>query len=97
MASETTVKQTETSGAERTRRGPAYRPRVDILETSEELTLVADLPGVKSEQVDIDFEDGMLPTKDSPGPVGVDILSPRSKVAGNWFLDMSGEVSLSSS
>ena len=60
MASETTVKQTETSGAERTRRGPAYRPRVDILETSEELTLVADLPGVKSEQVDIDFEDGIL-------------------------------------
>lgn len=42
-------------------------------------------------------KDGMLPTKDSPGPVGVDILSPRSKVAGNWFLDMSGEVSLSSS
>jgi len=60
MASETTVKQTETSRAERTRRGLAYRPRVDILETPAELTLVAELPGVKSEQVDIDFEDGIL-------------------------------------
>jgi HSP20 family protein len=59
MASETTMKQ-PTSVAEHTRRGRAYRPRVDILETPEELTLLADVPGVKSDRVDIDFEDGVL-------------------------------------
>jgi HSP20 family molecular chaperone IbpA len=59
MASDTTVNKTETT-AERTRGGQIYRPRVDILETPDELTLVADIPGVKSDCVDIDFEDGVL-------------------------------------
>ena len=47
-------------GAERTRGGPTYRPHVDILEVGDELTLVADLPGVKSDAIDINFEDGVL-------------------------------------
>ena len=35
-------------------------PRVDVLETENEFLLLADLPGVKSEDVDIRFEKGEL-------------------------------------
>jgi len=35
-------------------------PRVDVLETESEFLLVADLPGVASEDVDIRFEKGEL-------------------------------------
>jgi HSP20 family protein len=35
-------------------------PRVDVLETENEFLVVADMPGVKSEDVDIRFEKGEL-------------------------------------
>jgi len=41
-------------------RGITYTPRVDILETDNELLLFADLPGVKEGDVDIRFENGEL-------------------------------------
>lgn len=37
-----------------------YSPRVDILETADELTLYADMPGVRPEDLDIRFENGEL-------------------------------------
>lgn len=37
-----------------------FTPRVDILETGEELVLFADLPGVKPEDVELNFERGEL-------------------------------------
>ena len=37
-----------------------YSPSVDILETKDELLLVADMPGVVSENIDIHFENGEL-------------------------------------
>ena len=40
--------------------GVWYTPRVDILETDEELTLFADLPGTKAADVDVRFENGEL-------------------------------------
>ena len=36
------------------------RPRVDILETEQELVLLADLPGVRPSDVDVRFENGEL-------------------------------------
>jgi HSP20 family protein len=54
------VNQEQEGRAERTRGGQAYRPHVDILETGDELTLVADLPGVKNEAIEINFDDGLL-------------------------------------
>jgi HSP20 family protein len=60
MATDTSMNQIESPTAERTRGGRVYRPHVDILETAEELTLVADVPGVKSDAIDIDFEEGVL-------------------------------------
>jgi HSP20 family protein len=60
MTTETTVKQDTEAKPERTRGGQVYRPSVDIVELENELTIVADVPGVKSENIDIDFEDGVL-------------------------------------
>jgi len=41
-------------------RGATFTPRVDIVETEQELTLYADLPGVHAEDVDLRFEQGEL-------------------------------------
>jgi len=40
-----------------------WAPAVDILETEDALTLKADLPGVKPEEVDIRLEDGTITLK----------------------------------
>ena len=52
--------QVEGPQVERTQSGVTYTPRVDILETDEQLTLYADLPGVALEDLDIQFEDRQL-------------------------------------
>src|SRR5262249_51800451 len=41
-------------------REATFTPRVDILETDSEMLLFVDLPGVKSEDVDVRFENGEL-------------------------------------
>jgi HSP20 family protein len=50
-------------------RGLTYTPRVDILETEDELLLLADLPGVKEENVDVRFENGELTLHARRAPV----------------------------
>jgi len=50
----------EPTGPERTRGGFCVQPPVDILESADELLLVADLPGVAANEVNINFEDGEL-------------------------------------
>jgi HSP20 family protein len=50
----------EEKGAERTRAGVQFTPRVDIYETDKELLLFADLPGVRPDGVDLRFENGEL-------------------------------------
>lgn len=52
--------RTEQAGPEATRGGVYFAPRVDICETEHELTLYADLPGVKPDGVDLRYEDGDL-------------------------------------
>lgn len=66
MATETPVKN-EPETVERTRGGQVYRPNVDILEAPNELTLVADMPGVNNESIDIDFEEGLLTVQGKVG------------------------------
>jgi len=41
-------------------RGPTVAPRVDILETGQGLTLYAEVPGVRPEDVELRYEDGEL-------------------------------------
>jgi HSP20 family protein len=48
------------AGAEHTRTGQFYRPNVDIVEADAELVVHADMPGVCSDAIDIDFKDGVL-------------------------------------
>jgi len=59
---ETALQQETTNGLSPTEvtRGVTFTPRVDILETEEELVLYADLPGVTQDGVDIRFENGEL-------------------------------------
>jgi HSP20 family protein len=62
MASETTQQgaTAEMAAPEHTRSGQIYRPDVDILEKGDELIILADMPGVKPDDIDIKFEDGTL-------------------------------------
>jgi HSP20 family protein len=59
MSVETPV-QESVATAEQTRGGPYYRPNVDIYESADELVLETDVPGAKSEDIDVHFEDGSL-------------------------------------
>lgn len=45
---------------ELTRCTACYRPNVDIVERQDELILVADMPGVAHDGIEIDFENGEL-------------------------------------
>jgi len=53
-------KSIEKSEGEPTREGVTYIPYVDIIEDADAITLVADLPGVKKENLDIDVREGVL-------------------------------------
>jgi HSP20 family molecular chaperone IbpA len=46
--------------AEQTREGLIFTPDVDIFETDREIVLLADVPGVKPENMDIDLRDNIL-------------------------------------
>jgi HSP20 family molecular chaperone IbpA len=50
----------EAAAAEHTRSGQIYRPDVDLIERADELVILADMPGVKSNDIDVSFEDGTL-------------------------------------
>jgi len=50
----------EVAGREDPRQRRTYSPSVDIIETQDELTVHADMPGVGSENIDIHFEAGEL-------------------------------------
>jgi HSP20 family protein len=64
MSAESTLERNETQAqpakAEPTRTGQVYRPNVDIVDTQDELLILADMPGVTADRIDIDFEDGTL-------------------------------------
>ena len=54
------AKKEVTTPAEQTKPGAIFYPAVDILETERELTLLADLPGVKAKDLKIDLDDNVL-------------------------------------
>lgn len=63
MAESTTLTQkdrAEQTSPEATRGGTYFTPRVDIYETENELTLIADVPGVGAGDVDLRYEQGEL-------------------------------------
>jgi HSP20 family protein len=54
------TKEKTVATKERTRDATVYSPRVDILETADELLLLADLPGVEPSDLEIRYEDKTL-------------------------------------
>jgi HSP20 family protein len=56
------------AAAERTRCGCCYRPDVDILEQADELLVMANVPGAKSDAIDVNFEDGTLEIRAAVAP-----------------------------
>jgi HSP20 family protein len=53
-------KQGTRQQAEPTRNGMVYRPLVDILEKADELVILADMPGVDPDDIDVQFENRSL-------------------------------------
>lgn len=49
-----------TSPSEQTKTGPTFIPAVDIFETDSAITLIADMPGVTSDAIDIDLNENVL-------------------------------------
>jgi HSP20 family protein len=76
-----------TAPAEQTRPGLVFTPAVDIFETEKEITLLADMPGVKSEDLNIDLRDNMLTldgdVKPPEGTEEVDVI--REYQTGNYY------------
>ncbi len=63
MTNTQTIQKNENSPVtrrERTRSNPCFQPHVDILERADELMVLADMPGVSANDVDIQFENGTL-------------------------------------
>jgi HSP20 family molecular chaperone IbpA len=46
--------------AEQTKPGPVFTPNVDIFETEKEIIMLADIPGVKAQDLAIDLRDDTL-------------------------------------
>lgn len=62
-------KSIEKSSGEPTRENLLFIPEVDIFENSNAITLRADLPGVKKEQLTIDVHDGILTLSAGVDPI----------------------------
>lgn len=60
------------TSAEQTRPGLVFTPAVDIFETDKEITLLADIPGVKPDDVSIDLKDNIL-------TLSGDVKSPQAE------------------
>jgi HSP20 family molecular chaperone IbpA len=62
-------KQEVATPAEQTTPGLVFTPAVDIFETEKEITLLADMPGVKADDLNIDLRDNTLTLTADIAPV----------------------------
>ena len=62
----------EVTNKEQTRPGPVFVPTVDIFETEDRITLLADMPGVASDRVSIDLHEDQLAITGEVEPQGTD-------------------------
>jgi HSP20 family protein len=76
MATEATtdLQKVETANVatapEETRTGPVYSPAVDIFENDNTITLLADMPGVKASDLEIDLRENVLTLTGRATPPG---------------------------
>ncbi len=80
-------KRAMSSPAETTRSGVTFTPAVDIFETETAITLLADMPGVISENLDIDLRENTLTLEgDVASPEGSDEVAIfREYPVGKYF------------
>ncbi len=80
-----------TTPAEQTKPGLVFSPAVDIFETDQNITLLADMPGVKAEDLTIDLREDVLTLSgevDAPeGPDEVDVF--REYRTGKYYRQFS--------
>ena len=62
---------------EQTRTGPVYSPAVDIFENDNTITLLADMPGVKASDLEIDLRENVLTLS---GRVATPVAASESNV-----------------
>lgn len=55
-----TMEKSSTRAPEQTYHGPVYSPAVDIFESDDRISLLADMPGVKPQDLKIDLRDNTL-------------------------------------
>lgn len=60
------------SPSEQTKPGSVFTPAVDIFETDREMTLLADLPGVKADDLNLDLRDDTLTITGDATPLSGD-------------------------
>jgi HSP20 family protein len=63
-------KQEVAAPAEQTRPGMVFTPDVDIFENDKQITLLADMPGVASDDITIDLNDNVLSISGEVKPFG---------------------------
>ncbi len=85
----TEMRKAETNATvpEQTRPGPVYSPAVDIFENEASITVLADMPGVKPEDLKVDLRESVLTLTGrvaSPeAPAETDVL--REYATGTFF------------
>jgi len=71
-AAATEMQKAEQAGVpavpEQTRSGPVYTPAVDIFEDDQGITVLADMPGVKADALEIDLRESVLTLSGSVVP-----------------------------
>jgi len=73
--------------AEHTKPGPTFTPAVDIFETDTAITLLADIPGVKAQDLDVDLRDDVLTLSGEVSPLEAadEADVAREYVTGKYF------------
>ncbi len=96
MANESTElrardKEQAEPAVEQTRAGRIFIPAVDIFETEREITLIADMPGVAPEKLDIDLREDTLTLSGEVEPLEGQTEEPilREYATGNFFRQFS--------
>jgi HSP20 family protein len=72
---------------EHTHPGPIYTPAVDISETDDHISLLADMPGVKAQDLKIDLRENLLTLSGHVGSPETTSETPvlREYAAGTYF------------
>lgn len=75
------------TGPEHTRQGPVFTPAVDIFENENSITVLADMPGVKGEDLNIDLRESVLTLSGRVAPAEGSSETPvlREYQAGTYY------------